>query len=143
VKFSVSGKDTVSISGIIPSLPAKFSPTGLLVKIDAGGATRSFTLDAKGKARTLEGSFALKLKSVKNAQTKQLEFIGGPAPFKASLKAGAWMAAWSDEGVDSQGSAKNAPMTLIVDVTLGGRVYTFTANVLYSAKADVGGKFKK
>ena len=143
VKFSVSGKDACSISGIIPAMNAGFNPQGAAVKIDIGGATKSFTLDAKGRARTTDGSFGLKLKLVTNKATKKKEFLGGAVPFKIKISKGSWMDEWSDEGVNPAQSTVKTPMPMVVDIIFGGRIYTHTANMIYSSKATVGGKFKK
>ena len=143
VKFNASGKDSCSVSGTFDAMPAGFSPLGKKVIVDIGGATRMFTLDAKGRAKTIDGAFGLKLKLVTNKTTKVKSFPGGAVPFKVKLSKGSWMDEWSDEGIDPAASASKTPMPMTVDITFGGRVYTSTANAVYSSKAGVGGKFKK
>lgn len=142
-KFNATGKDSCSISGMLSAISAGFNPLGVVVKIDVGGATRNFTLDAKGRAKATDGSFGLKLKLVTNKTTKKKEFLGGSVPFKAKISKGSWMDEWADEGVDPASSAAKKPIPMVVDITLGGRVYTHAASVIYSSKAAVGGKFKK
>jgi hypothetical protein len=143
VKFNAAGKDACSISGILPALKAGFNPQDVAVKIDIGGAIKSFALDAKGRAKTTDGSFGLKLKLVKNKATKKKEFLGGAVPFKIKISKGSWMDEWSDEGVNPEQTAVKTPMPMVVDIAFGGRIYTHPANVIYSSKAGVGGKFKK
>lgn len=143
IKFNATGKDACFVSGTLPALKAGFNPLGIAVKIDIGGATRNFTLDAKGRAKSADGSFALKLKLTTNKTTKKKEFLGGAAPFKAKLTKGSWMEAWRDEGIDPVKSMVKTPIPILVDITFAGRIYTHTTTVIYTSKATVSGKFKK
>ena len=131
VNFKTSGKDACALKGKLPTLDAGFKPQGATVTVDVGGATRTFTLDAKGRARTANGSFSLKKSKT------------GAITFDAKLTKGTFAALWSDEGADPAKAAKNAPLTMISRITLDGRVYECVSTVLYSAKPGVGAVFKK
>jgi hypothetical protein len=141
VKFSASGHDGVSATGIIPKLPKLFDTTGQTLSVDLSGATATFKLDGKGRGKSAQGTIALKLKpSIRNKTTKKLEFQGGDVQFALKLHNGSWAAGW---GMSSTVSAANAPMTLNATIQLGGNTYVAPVSVQYSAKANVGGKFKK
>jgi len=143
VQFSIAGKDSITLAGVIPNLPALFDPSGLAIVFNTGGAIRAITLDGRGRGKTADGSAQLALKpSVRNKATKKVEFLGGPVVFKASLKKGDWKAVWTDDGINPGADAKNANLPMTVDVTLNGVIYTETITSLYSGKADKNGKFK-
>jgi poly(3-hydroxybutyrate) depolymerase len=143
MKFGVDGKDSCRISGIISGLPVEFGAEGKVAVLDAGGASASFTLDAKARAKTEQGTFAMKLKLLRDKATKTRYFPGGDVAFKAKLAKGTWSDDWADEGADPLADAKNAPMTMLVKLTLDGTLYGVTLENLYSAKAGKTGKFKK
>jgi large repetitive protein len=139
--FTSAGRDICSVSGTIPDLPAGFDPTGVVVSVDVGGAKVSFTMDAKGKAISANGMFAIKLKpSKRNKVTGKIDFLGGPVTFSAKLK-GSFASAWIDEGVTAV-DMKNAPVQIVVDIPFAGRVYTATVSASCSAKSTTGAKFK-
>jgi hypothetical protein len=143
MKFTGGGRDTCSVTGVLPALPAGFNPAGLAMRIDIGGAQVDFTLDAKGRARNDNGSVMLRLKpSVRNATTNQAEFTGGDVTFTAKLTGGTWADDWADEGADPAANATSTPMTLKVQVTLNGTLYVSDVQTTYSAKAGSAGKFK-
>lgn len=142
LNFKLASKDALSLAGIVTDLPMNFSTDGISAVLNAGGASATFQLDAKGKGKSPEGSLTLKLKRKRNKATKQLEFAGGAAPFLATLKKGSWSDEWADEGVQSVDAA-NLPISMTIRLTLGGRVYGTTVNATYSAKAGKSGKFKK
>jgi len=142
VRFTLTGKDSLSISGVLPNLPALFNPGGLALVLNSGGATRSITLTEKGKGKSLTGSAALTLKpSVRNKTTKKSEFLGGNVVFKASLKSGDWKSVWLDDGINPDVTVKNSNLPMTVDVTLNGVIYTETVTTLYTGTATKAGRF--
>jgi len=143
VKFNVDGADFVSVSGIFPTLPAGFNPLDFAVDVDVGGARQKFARGIKGSATAANASFKLKLKYVKNSKTKTRALINVSVPFTFSLKKGTWLDEWADEGADETVSAKNARMTLVVDIKLLGRIFSANVPTLYTSKAGKSGKFKK
>src|SRR6185295_17788948 len=73
-KFSAGGHDSASIAGVLPNLPAGFSPSGQAFVLNIGGATATFTLDAKGRAKSTQGTVSLKLKMVRDKTTQKINF---------------------------------------------------------------------
>lgn len=141
--FAAAGKDSVMMKGVIPNLPAGFSPDGVVLELDFGGVIVSFTLDAKGRAKAANGMAKMKLKCKKNPETRQKEFIGGPVPLMVKLKGGTWAGLWEAQGFDPDVDAKNQTMAFGVGMTLYGRRYQATANGAYTCKAQKCGTFKK
>jgi glucose/arabinose dehydrogenase/PKD repeat protein len=139
-KFQVQGHDTWSLSGIFPALPALFDPAGKTVFVNLNGAMVAFTLDAKGRAKNDSGTFQLRLKKKRNADTKKSEFPGGPGPFKASLKAGTWSDNWLSAGFDP--NVPKATINFAAEVALNGVVYVATVTVDYASQKAKTARFK-
>ena len=131
------GRDSVSVQGTLPNIPASFLPKGATLSFDCGGARCDFTLDAKGHGKSAHGTIALLFKLKKNAATKKPAFAGGNVPFKALLKNGAWANAWSNAGLDLTQPA--GTFTLPATLTLNGQDYVATLTVKYKGKQNVGG----
>jgi len=144
MNFTTEGKDGCSISGVLPSLPAKIDLTGKTLTLNIGGATQVFLLDAKGRGKNESSSITLKLKpSTRNKTTKVVEFLGGDVAFKGKLSKGTWSDDWADEGATGGADVKNQALTLTATIDLGGKVYMASVSVLYSAKAGKMGRMKK
>jgi predicted esterase len=138
-KFS-GGHDALSISGVIPGVPATFSPAGQTLTLNAGGAAVSFTLDAKGHGKSTQGMVALKLKGKRDSKSKTFLFSGGDVPFAARLQHGAWAQVW---GLDPTASLKNASEKMNIIVEIGATVYGVTVTVLENSKPHAGVMMKK
>jgi hypothetical protein len=132
------GRDSTSLAGTIPNLPALFDPSNAALTLNVGGATGSFALDAHGRARNDRGSFALRLKFSRTKGVSKRFFAGGDATFIARLTNGSWAAVWVATGMDVNATMKNASETVPVRVTLNGSIYQIPASVLYSAKSGKG-----
>lgn len=144
VKFSTVDKDTLSISGVLPGLPANIELTDKTISLNVGGATVVFVLNGKGQARTENGTIALRLKpSKRNKTTRKLDFLGGDVAFKAKLFKSTWSDDWSDEGVNPTVDAKDQAIELKALLELNGITYAVTISANYSAKAGKAGKMKK
>lgn len=144
VKFSTENKDTFSISGVLPNLPANIDLTGKTLSLNVGGATVHFVLNEKGQTRSENGTFALRLKpSKRNKTTRKVEFLGGDVSFKAKLFKSTWSDDWSDEGVNPAADAKDQSVELKAMLELNGVTYAATISAIYSAKAGKMGKMKK
>jgi chitodextrinase len=141
MSFKFSGKDSLSIAGTV-DLPAGFDPLEKTAILDVGGATETFTLDAKGRAKNGRSSFALSLKFVRDRATKIKSFAGGSVKFKAKLSGGTWAGDWADEGVASDVTAKKTPMSMTAQLRINGQRFDANLTVLYTGKAGVGGNFK-
>lgn len=143
VNFKKAATDRFSLTGVIPGLPALYDPTAAVVTINAGGALVTFTLNSKGQGKSDYGSFKLSLKpSKRNKDTRKNEFLGGDVTFSAKLNKGTWSDDWSDEGVDKAADAKDDPLKIRIDLTLGGKVYRAEVDAKYSGKAEKSGKIK-
>ena len=138
--FKLSDKDSCSITGVLPNLPTTFTAAGKVLVLNVDGVSVSFTLDAKGKAKSAQGSITLKLKTKRDKATKKVLFIGGDVPFTAKIQKGAFAATWNfDPNATVVKSSIQFPVTLQLD----GNTYAATVAVSYSAKAKTGAKFKK
>jgi len=142
VKFTLAGKDTCGISGVILGLPIGFDPTGVPATVNVGGATAAFTLDGKGRAKTKTASLQIKLKGKRNKLTKKIDFLGGNAPFKAKISKGSWADDWADEGISPDANGKST-ISMKTTLTLGTTTYGATEVAVQNSKAGKGSSFKR
>jgi hypothetical protein len=138
--FKSGGKDSCSISGVLPNQPPLFNPSGKTLTLNLGGALVTFTLDTHGRGKAAQGTIALKVKTKRDPKTKKSSFPGGDVPFMAKIQKGTWAATWS---LDPNTSATKQPQTFPATILLDGNTYAASVAVLYTAKAQVSGKFKK
>jgi predicted esterase len=124
LNFASPGHDELQVSGTV-QLPAGYNPAGAGVTVDVGGVTKTFVLDAKGKAKSGSDSFGLKLKMVKKV------FPGGAATFQLRSVGGSWSGAWRDEGASRDPSAK-LRLTLRVSLVLRARSFLGLSDDNYS-----------
>jgi len=136
VNFKTAGHDAVAIGGVLPGVSAPFIPAGKSLTVNVSGATAAFTLDTHGKSRSGTSSIAFKLRPIKGHAGS---FNGGDLAFVAKLQGGSWAGDWKIANVN----ATNVSLPLSVSVVINGNTYAATVTVTYSAKANVGGKFKK
>ena len=136
--FKTSNHDAVALTGILPAVQAGFNPNGQTLLLNVGGATQSFTLNARGQGKSANGSVALKIKLTGKGKSKS--FAGGNVPFTAKLLKGSWAAAW---GLNPQTTITALPMTLTATIQLSGVTYQAIVAATYSGKAGTSGKFKK
>jgi PKD repeat protein len=134
--FKVQGGDSVTLAGVLPGLPLGFSPAGQSLNVNIGGAVVSFTLDAKGHAKSDRGSFVLKLRRNRGQNGSQK----GDVLFAAKIQNESWSEVW---GFDTNATNSNTPIRMNVTVQLANTVYTSSVDVRYTSKAHVGAKFKK
>ena len=146
VTLNAPNRDMCSFSGVIPSMPAGFDPTGLALALSVNGAMVNFTLDGKGHAKASlgqagQGTIALSLKpSKRNKTTRKQVFLGGNINFKAMIKDGTWAAVW---GIPTTKS-KNVPLLMTVDLQLSGQIYeAANINTTCSVTAGKSGTFKQ
>jgi len=139
MNFTKENADACSLSGILTGVPAGFSPEGMAIVFDIGGAAAVFTLDAKGKGVNELGQVMLKVKGKRDKKTKKIVFAGGDVPFSLKMKGGTWSDEW---GVSPGEDVTKEPMEFSVNVLLGGTVYEATLSPKLTAKAGKGGKFK-
>ncbi|MHC4922532.1 MAG: hypothetical protein ACYTG4_00420, partial [Planctomycetota bacterium] len=127
LNFAKPGADGIALKGAL-ALPSQWTPSGLEVVVDVGGVTKTFTLDAKGKAKT-ESKDSIKI-SPKNGK------------FKVKFGKGSYANALEDEQLTGDATVKKAPREVPVTVLMDGTMYRVNAQVLYSAKAGKKGKAK-
>jgi hypothetical protein len=141
VTFGATGKDSCTVSAILPNLPAGFSPAGMNITLDISGAAAAFTLDAKGRAKSTAGSVALRTKMARNATTKKLEFQGGNGSLQAKLVRGSLSAAWASKGLNGT-ARKDFAASFTTTIELAGAAYSADSDVLVSV-SEKAGRFKK
>jgi hypothetical protein len=130
MSFTSTGRDFLRVSGTIPTLITKL-PSGTVVAIDIGGATASFTLDAKGRAKNESGTLTLKL------------LRSGGTAFSVRITNATLASHWQDEGIDPAMTTKNAPISIAFTLTAGAATYTTTVIAAYTGRANMGGKLKR
>jgi len=142
VKFGMTGKDKCSVSGIIPALPAGFTPEGKTVQVIVAGASVPFVLNDKAAQKKDDKSaFSVKLKpSTRNKTTKAVEFLGGDVAFKATLP-GTFSSTWSDEGVVAN-VKETTRLSFRVDIAFNGTRYRTDVPVDFKS-SDKSASIKK
>ena len=102
--FRKPGRDQAAVKCSL-ALAADFDPDGREVAVDIGGVEHTFTLDAKGRARSDSGRVTLEYKKRKALWTLDLR-----------LKAGEFAAEWEDEGLVDE-TSKKVPVSVKVTLT--------------------------
>ena len=126
LNFARSGMDSAAMAGVLPSMPANFTPKNAPLHLDLGGAGLDFTLDANGFAQTAQGSV-------------KLTPSGSSYLFSATLTKGSWQSFWSDEGLTGGASVVNGARSINVTIQAGGNTYAATRSLLYTAVANLWG----
>ncbi len=116
VSARIDDTDSLLLEGSLP-VPAGFEPEGRTVTVDAGGLIRTFTLDARGRARG-EGKeeFRLTFRRRKGVVREDLD-----TPFRLRLSEGRFMVPLLDERLDAYdlGGERTLPVTVLWE----GRAY--------------------
>lgn len=140
LKFSASGGDGVSLMGTLP-VPQGYDPSGEEVVVDVGGVERTFTLDAKGRAKSGLDLFKLKVKKKKKV------VIAQQAKFMVKLRRGDFAAELADEGLGDESVASKS-VSVLISITFNGTTYAggqdagsnTPLGMLYKAKEGKAGK---
>lgn len=104
--------DSITLSGVV-AIPAGFAVTGQKVSLDAGGVSKSFTLDKSGHAKLADGSvFKITVKKTKKIVSAQT------SKYSVTLPKGAFAASLSDEGLTGDLDIKKPPKAVTVVFTL-------------------------
>jgi hypothetical protein len=129
LSFAKPASDAIGLSGLL-LIPEGLSVAGQTVIVDVGGVVKTFTLDAKGKAKQSNDSFAAGVKAGKTGTPLQV------AKFAMKLMKGDFDAALADEGLVS-GTVET---TVIVPVTVvfNGEVLKKAVTQTYRAKGEKG-----
>ena len=113
VHFSAPGTDVAHITTVIPDVAPGFTPAGKTLTLDFGGLIKTFVLDAKGKAKTADGTVSMQY------HTKKGVFPGGPIRVLFNLK-GDFAASWKDEGIDPAKPTKRDSAFFAIKLTFDG-----------------------
>ncbi len=133
LSFARGGKDSIRFGGKIP-IPAGFSPAGKRVLIDVGGVFKSFTLDAKGRAKRGSDMLQVKITAKKGAVAEQM------AKFTASFAKGRFAPALADEGLTGDADIKKPKAVRVEFVIVYSEVASKAqATLKYTAKKDKAG----
>jgi hypothetical protein len=134
LKFKKTAEDTVMWKGAI-TLGAGIAFEGIPVTVDVGGATQTFILNKKGKAKNGGGNKFAFDANLKKGVTK-----AGPITFTFHLK-GDFKALFADYGlVDA--AVKDVPVTIPVTLTAGPGRFATAQAYAYSAKQGKTGTAK-
>lgn len=134
LNFAKSLSDSVSLSGAL-AVPAGFNVSGATVLVNVGGVEKTFTLDAKGKAKVGNDSFSISVKNKKGVVAAQL------AKFKFASKKGDFAASLADEGLTNENVSKQ-PRAIVAIVQVGELSAQSTLTVTYTGKAGKSGSAK-
>src|SRR5579862_3076993 len=141
LQFNTQNRDSISMNGVLPNLPAGFSSAGKTITLVLGGFRQAFALDEprpqheprpQGSGRT-RMTFALTLKTTRDKTTGQKVFPGGSAPFKMTLSGGSFAGAL---GVGASTASSTIPTR--VEAILAGIVYRADVQATYSAGRGSG-----
>ncbi len=143
MKYTTKNHDTLSFTGMLPNLAAGLNPSGVALTLNVSGVSAAFTLDAKGHAKSAQGTFALQLKRKRDPKTKITSYLGGNVKFSARLKNGNFSAAWAPLGLDPTTDAKNQKMPLTVDIAFLNQTYEAIVTALYTGHAGKSGSVRK
>lgn len=120
-----TGRDTVTLKGSVPF--AVGDPNGKSVTVNVGGLSKTFLMDARGRGASDDDSIR----------------ISGVAQrgiaFKLAWKREDLAGVLGDEQMDGTVFARRAPRQLVVLLTVDGKTYRATIDVLYSAKPGKSG----
>jgi hypothetical protein len=112
-----------TVLGRIPGLPRDFDSNGKIAWIDVGAVIVPFDIDAKGRARNINGTFSLRHSGPK-------DWI-----FSASLKKLEWTDRWTDGGLENI-TVSQKPVNLPITLTLDNVVFAGDRSVKFSAKSN-------
>lgn len=130
MSFAKPLKDACSAKGRLTELDAAFAIANAAVSVEVAGVRKTWTLDEKGKAKTIDGTVRFKL-------SKKLGWT-----FTAKFAKGDYAATWDASGL-TDGDFKNAPRSVTVIVEVGGAAYGQDRDVLYTAKTGKTGRAKQ
>ncbi|HLX61198.1 MAG TPA: CAP domain-containing protein [Planctomycetota bacterium] len=133
LNFLKTNVDTLSLTGMLP-VPANFAVAGKTVTVDVGGVIRTFTLDAKGMAKSTSGTdtFKLKVIAVKGAVAAQ------NSAYTVKITKSSLSALLADEGMVNA-TVTNSNITVPVIVLFNAQYLTVNRLTIYSAKAGKTG----
>ena len=134
LNFAKPAHDSIGLKGTL-AVPAGFAVAGATLEVSIGGVVKTFTLDAKGKAKVGTDQAKLAVKAKKGVVAAQ------DAKLSIKLTKGSFASALSDEGLVNA-TVTEVAVSVPVEIQLNGTMYAKTQPQLYSAKAGKTGKTK-
>ncbi|HYG74664.1 MAG TPA: ELWxxDGT repeat protein, partial [Planctomycetota bacterium] len=137
LNFVKLASDSISLDGKLP-VPASFPVLNQQVTVDVGGVVKRFTLDDKGKGKSLTGtdSFKITVKATKGVIAAQ------ESKFQVKFNKGDFDTLLTDEGL-SNSDLVDRPKTVPVIILFNSRLYRVDQPLLYSAKLGKFGRTKQ
>jgi len=129
LNFAIGGRDGIALSGVLP-IPAGFVFAGQKIGIEVGGVVRSFTLNAKGKAKVGTNSFAIGIKPKL-----------GLSKYTMKVSRGTFSDRLQDEKLTNT-TVKALPVTVIVNLIFNNTFYQKAQPQSYTARQGKTGKAK-
>jgi len=129
VKSTAPGKDQYTLKCKLPSLSSSLQLSGASVSINIGGASANFTLDAKGRAKSVAGNAALKILKTHDA-TLQVKAIGS------------FQDTWTLDGLDLAVAVSKGTAQFFIFINLNGQFYSADVPTTTKIIATKSGQFK-
>jgi len=133
--FTNAAKDTLTFTGGIP-IAENSLVDKQVISVDIGGVIRSFTLDAKGRAKTGSDSLKLRVKTANNVVSAQI------AKFNIKVSNADFDTLLADEGLTGNSDLKHVKRQIPSYIFYVQYVYRALVIVDYSAKVRKTGVAK-
>lgn len=127
--FTKPKGDALKVKAKLPGIPAGTALAGQVVGVDVGGAVLTFTLDAKGRAKSKQGS----CKAVFDKKS-------GDLIIQLSVRKGEWNQAWADGGVDKTLTKADVVMPFVI--SFGERRFGGSDTLKYVGRKQKTGRAK-
>jgi hypothetical protein len=134
LNFAKPSFDSITFRGTL-AVPAGFSAAGATLEVSIGGVVKTFTLDAKGKAKVGNDRAQLTVKRKKGVVLAQ------DAKLSVRLAKGSFASSLADEGLVNA-TVKDLAVTMPVEIELNDTMYASAQPQKYTAKAGKTGKTK-
>ena len=134
LNFAKPSRDSISLKGTL-AVPAGFSAAGATIQASIGGVVKTFTLDAKGKAKVGGDQAGLSVKAKRGvvlAQDAKLNIRFSKGSFASSLV---------DEGLGNA-TVTDVAVLVPVEIKLNDTMYAKAQPQKYSAKQGKTGRTK-
>jgi hypothetical protein len=126
--FTKQNGDSLKLKATLPGIQTDTAFEGKRLGIDVGGAVVEFTLDAKGRGRSKQGSARAKFDK------------NGNLIVQFSVRKGQWTEAWADGGIDNTLSQTEIEMPFVI--SFGDRHFAGTDTMNYVGRKGKTGRAK-
>ena len=134
LNFAKSASDGIKFAGTV-NIPAGFVPLGQKVYVDVGGVVQTYTLDAKGSAKTVNDTLKITIKATKGVVAAQI------SKFAVTYAKGTFAAKLADDGLTNT-NVTAAPVNVVFTMILNNGVLQATKAMLYTGKVGKTGAAK-